>query len=411
MLAPGPTAAGERIVFLDAVRGVALGGILLANLMSFFAAGMLDSAARLELPWGALGEGVLFAINWLVEGKFYSVFSILLGAGFILQARRAERRASSREEFERFFRRRMAILTAIGLTHMVLFWAGDILTLYGILGLLLPWLWRLSGRLRASFILVLLLVPLGTHALVVASDGRLDPRAPFASASAEVRDRIGAGDRESLDLFARGSVGDYLSWNVPYAMTRPGTYLQGGRPAKVLALFLLGAWLAAFVLPRLDTFRTSLIAVAVIGGILGLASSAVYASIKMSTGSTFMVSDIGLLQTIAYTLGTTPLALACLAAAVLAWRTRALRAALDWFAPLGRMALTIYLTQTVIQLLVFTGVGFGLAGRVSFVWLPVVAATILIVQRFACVFWLGRHPQGPVEWLWRRFAYGGRLAG
>jgi len=405
--APGPTAAGERIVFLDAVRGVALGGILLANLMSFFAAGMLDRAARLELPWGTLGEGVLFAINWLVEGKFYSVFSILLGAGFVLQAQRA----SSREEFERFFRRRMGSLAVIGLTHMVLFWAGVILTVYGLLGLLLPWLWRLSGRTRAALILVLLLIPLGTHVLVVASDGRLDPRAPFAAASAEVRDRIGVADRESLDLFARGSVRDYAAWNVPYAMTRPGTYLQGGRPAKVLALFLLGAWLAAFVLPRLDDLRRSLIAVAVVGGALGLVSSAVYASIKMATGSTFMVSDTGLLQTIAYTLGTTPLALAYLAAAVLAWRTRAMQALLAWFAPLGRMALTVYLTQTILQILAFTGVGFGLAGRASFAWLPVVAAAILIVQRYACVFWLERHPQGPAEWFWRRFAYGPRSAG
>ncbi|MYF76312.1 MAG: DUF418 domain-containing protein [Acidobacteria bacterium] len=403
----GPTPAGERLPLLDAVRGVALGGILLANLMSFFAVEMLGAEQRLAMSWGWAGEHVLFAINWFVEGKFYSVFSILLGIGFALQAGRSAGRGASPADFARFFRRRMWVLVAIGLVHMVVFWAGDILTLYGVMGLLLPTLARLGGGLRGALIGALFLVPLGTHALVVSTEGRLDPRTPFAAAGTALRERVAGPERTSLDLFAHGSGTDYHAWNVSTAVVRPGAYLQQGRPAKVLFLFLLGAWLGAGVLPRLDRMRRSLWLTVALGGVVGLAGSFVYATIKGSTESWFLLSGTGLLQTAAYTFGTAPLALAYLAAWALAWRASWGRSALGWFVPLGRMALTVYLTQSVVQMTIFTSLGLGLAGRVPVVWIPAVAALMLVAQRYGCSWWLARHERGPAEWVWRRVTYGG----
>lgn len=405
---PGPTRASERIALLDAIRGIALGGILLANLMSFFGADMLGAAARRAMPWGETGERVLFAVNWLVEGKFYSIFSMLLGVGFSLQGGRAARRDLSARDFDHFFRRRMAVLVAIGVTHMFVLWSGDILTLYGIMGLLLPTLARLRTAARTVAMLALFAVPVATHVLVLVSDGRFDPRPPFAEVGAGLRERLGVADRPTLDVFAHGPPGDYWAWNTSFAAARPGTYLQSGRPAKVLALFLLGAWLGTAVLPRLALRRGALVATLVAGGVVGLGSSYVYASIKSDTGSTFLTSTLGLTQTLAYTLGTTPLALAYLAALALAWEGRWTRNLMTWFVPLGRMALSVYLSQTLVQLVTFTSVGVGLAGELPLVYLPVVAATLLAMQRAACARWLRRHPQGPIEWAWRRATYGRR---
>lgn len=404
---PGPTSAEERLPLLDAVRGVALGGILLANLMSFFAVDMLGAEQRLAMSWGWAGEHVLFAVNWFVEGKFYSVFSILLGIGFALQAGRSARRGASPADFARFFRRRMWVLVAIGLVHMVVVWAGDILTLYGVMGLLLPSLARLKGGMRAALIGALFLAPLGTHALVVSTGGRLDPRAPFAAAGNTLRERFTNPERTALDLFARGSGTDYYVRNTSTVVVRPGAYLQQGRPAKVLFLFVLGAWLGASVLPRLARLRRSLLLTVALGGAVGLAGSFVYATIKAATESWFLMSGAGLLQTTAYTFGTTPLALAYLAAAALAWRASWGRRGLGWFVPLGRMALTVYLTQSVVQVAIFTSLGLGLAGRVPAVWIPAVAALVLVAQRHACSWWLARHERGPAEWIWRRATYGG----
>lgn len=91
----GPTAASERLPLLDAIRGMALGGILLANLTSFFGADMLDAAGRAAQPAAGVGQAVLVGIDWLVEGKFYSVFSMLFGIGFALQASRAAGRGAT----------------------------------------------------------------------------------------------------------------------------------------------------------------------------------------------------------------------------------------------------------------------------------------------------------------------------
>jgi uncharacterized protein len=402
----GPVAPHERIELLDAIRGIALGGILLANLMSFFGTDMLTADARRAQPLSGVADRVLFAIDWLVEGKFYSVFSILLGIGFGLQRARADERGET-SRFAAFFRRRMTVLVAIGAVHMFALWSGDILMLYGVMGLLLPTLARLPTASRTMVMLVLFAVPFATHVLVVVSQGGLDPRPPFAAAGAALREHWGVDERGTLDLFARGSSADYFAWNTANAIVRPGTYLQSGRPAKVLALFLLGCVLGTSVLPRVTALRRVLWRTLLVGAAVGLPASFVYASIKAATRSTFLVSGEGLVQTAAYTLGTTPLALAYLAGATLAWRTVLWRPWLEWFVPLGRMALTVYLTQSVVQLVIFTSHGFGLAGRVSIAWLPVVAAIILVTQRYVCQFWLTRHAQGPLEWIWRSVTYGG----
>ncbi|MCG8557175.1 MAG: DUF418 domain-containing protein [Proteobacteria bacterium] len=405
---PAPVSVAERLPLLDAIRGVALAGILLANLTSFFGVHVMDAAVRRSMVWSEIGDSVLFGIDWLVEGKFYSVFSILLGIGFALQRQRAAAVGVGVDQFARFFRRRMAILVGFGLVHMVALWSGDILVLYGLMGLLLPTFARLGTRPRAGLITVLLAAPLLTHLAVVASAGNADPRRPFAEAAAQVRERFGVGGRPTLELLASESSADYRAWNVANAVVRPGTYLQSGRPTKVLALFLIGAWLGFGVLTRLDTLGRSLRVTAAAGGVVGLSASYVYADIKADTGSTFMVSSTGLIQTVAYTLGTTPLALAYLALAVLACRATLTRQWLHWFVPLGRMALTVYITQTAVQLVAFTGYGFALAGRTPIALLPLFAISILSAQRYACAWWLGRNARGPLEALWRRWTYSDR---
>ena len=405
--ASGSVQAGERLGLLDAIRGLALGGILVANLVSFFGVYWMSPETRMAMAAGIVGEAVIFGMDWLIEGKFYSVFSILLGVGFAIQLQRAEARGQSRSEFGRFFRKRMGVLIGIGLLHLYAVWAGDILTLYGVMGLLLPTLARGSGRARLAVICLFLAIPLATHVLVYTTEGRLDPRPPFVELGDSAREALGGEGRGSLELYRDGSPSGYVAWNIGYAVARPGTYLQGGRPAHVMGLFLIGAWIGVALLPRLASLGRSLRVVAIAGAAVGLPASFVYALIKLRVDqSTFMLSAEGLLQTAVYALGSTPLALSYLAIAALAWRTDAGRRLLEWFVPLGRMALSVYISQSIIQLFVFTGWGFGLSARTPVALLPVAVVAILAVQRQVCVWWLARHRQGPLEWVWRRATYG-----
>jgi uncharacterized protein len=152
--------SSERIEILDALRGLALFGILLANILVWSGWVLMTDAQRLEL---AAAEGVGWQYRFhhlLVDGKFYTIFSLLFGAGFALQIARLTSRGA---DGLRIYRRRVLVLLAIGLIHSWLIWDGDILTLYALLGLLLPLFHRWSERslLFAAAILIFIVPPLG----------------------------------------------------------------------------------------------------------------------------------------------------------------------------------------------------------------------------------------------------------
>ncbi len=156
-----PTIGSERLQVLDTLRGFALFGILLANLVSFMGYNTYSAEEIVALP--VSDRAVLFSIDWFVEGKFYGIFSILFGVGFVLQAQRFR---VADVNFSAFWLRRMAILCCIGLLHMYLVWNGDILTLYGVLGMLLPLFLNLSNRALLRWIVALLSIPLLIHVLL-----------------------------------------------------------------------------------------------------------------------------------------------------------------------------------------------------------------------------------------------------
>src|SRR5438034_8335407 len=142
----------ERIQVLDVLRGVAVGGILLANVLVFFGLFIIPPDRAAALPTARLDTVVSFVEKVFVDGKFYSLFSLLFGIGFGLQIARGGD-ATVR------FRRRLRILLAIGAIHAFLIWAGDILMLYALLGFSLPWFARKTDRELLRWTVILLAIP------------------------------------------------------------------------------------------------------------------------------------------------------------------------------------------------------------------------------------------------------------
>lgn len=127
-----PVANTERIVSLDILRGVALGGVLLVNLLTVFRAPLSAHILGPDEPLGPGGALLLGLLRALIEFKAFTLFSFLFGVGVAIQADRAGERQPNG-----FLLRRFGTLLAIGLIHLVLVWNGDILTLYAVSGLLL----------------------------------------------------------------------------------------------------------------------------------------------------------------------------------------------------------------------------------------------------------------------------------
>ena len=133
----GPTTAKERHVILDALRGLALLGIALANFPEFALWTFLSADQQQAMPTAVVDRVVLFLQYLLVDGKFYTIFSLLFGIGFSL--------ILSRHPISLFLRR-MLILVVIGFCHLMFIWSGDILLLYAVGGLLLPLFIRMNDK-------------------------------------------------------------------------------------------------------------------------------------------------------------------------------------------------------------------------------------------------------------------------
>lgn len=388
------TASAERIEILDALRGFALFGILLANILVWSGWVIMTDAQRLAL---AGPEEVAWQYRFhhlLIDGKFYTIFSMLFGAGFALQIARLAARGA---DGLRIYRRRVLILLAIGLIHSWLIWDGDILTLYALLGLLLPIFrnWRERDLLLLAAVLIFIAPAVGMTAFSL-----LDwkPHDVLYGLSVWMAEAMGANTApdQAIAWMARPDFMGWFSWNFSGTPFSFGLRLETWRIPKVLGIMLIGMAVGRRLASQsLVEDRRLLSRVALIGLSVGLPASAVYAIVP-GLGQTDWPSLVG----------TVPLALAYAAAFVLLWRTA--RPVLRHFVPVGRMALTNYLMQSIIGTLLFFGIGFGLVGKLEPFAIYAVAAAIFTLQLLFSRWWLSRHEQGPMERLWRSLTYAGR---
>ncbi|HKC63429.1 MAG TPA: hypothetical protein VKB86_07320, partial [Pyrinomonadaceae bacterium] len=154
----GPVSLHERIEIIDVLRGLAVCGILIGNLQWFSGYGMMPPSLQRQTP--LTDQVTHFLVHFFVEGKFYSIFSFLFGFGFALQIERATERGDTRASL---FKRRLFWLLIIGLLHAYLLWAGDILSIYALMGFLLILFRRKTDGALVKWALVLMLIPILTY--------------------------------------------------------------------------------------------------------------------------------------------------------------------------------------------------------------------------------------------------------
>lgn len=396
--AAGPVAAGERLVTLDVLRGIALLGVVVANAWYWFSGlfvRMPELGPRLKT---LTSDGVTYQlVTLLVNGKAIAVFSFLFGMGLAIQAARAERRGTG---IAPLYLRRMAVLLAIGVTHGVLIWFGDILMAYALLGLLLLLCRKWSDRvLLGSAALLLVVLPVALAAWSVMQSGA--PAGPAADAA-----KVAAENAATLEALRSLDPARIVPVNVKhYRQTYFGEFWQQVYP-PIFGLFLLGLWAGRRrVFENVPAHAAALRRVAAWG-----------IGVGMTAGLAFLAFRVGLLKinpahpwfrpvfTVFRVLATEPLAAGYVAATVLLLERPVWRARLAAFAPVGRMALTNYLAQSVVCIAVFYG--GGLIGRVGLAPAVGIAVAIFIPQMAWSAWWLARFHFGPAEWVWRSLTYG-----
>lgn len=390
----GPVRSGQREEWLDALRGFALLGILLANITAFSGYAFLDPATRSSLPWSS-ADGVLqYLVHALVEAKFYSLFSFLFGLGFAVQMQRAETQGG---EFEAVFRRRLGWLLAFGLAHAFLVWFGDILNFYALLGFVLLWLRRLSARALLLSAIFCLTAPIWIYGLFVACS-QLAGAAPIATPETS------AGMRAIIRNYASGSYPDVVGSNMQVYVFAWIRRIYRFQLLRILGMFLLGAWAGKIGLAYArDAMRPTLRRWLGAGLLVGLPMNFAFAALG-GNDALLPASAKGFLSITLGSLGIPLLTLAYAATFALYWRTP--RGSGHLLVASGRMALSHYLGQSLVAVTLFYGIGFGLFGQASYGAGLAIAAVVFLALALFCRGWLQRASRGPMEALWRRLAYG-----
>lgn len=352
----------DRIEELDVLRGVALCGIFLVNMIDF--SGSALRAGTLTMRGTIIDQLVDLLIAGFAITKFYLIFSFLFGVGFAVQMQRMQ---ESGRPFVRLYMQRLGVLLAIGVAHTVLLWDGDILRLYAIAGLLLLILRKIPTK-------PLLMIAAGVivSGTVYFSFVPLDSSSTLMSSS-------------SLAVYASGTYTDLVKHRLSEQ------FVLDIQIPMVLAMFLLGLVVGRErIISNIHTHETFLRRAwkgALPLGILGsLAMLVGYA-----TENSFLVS-------LSVHLGAPLLSFSYVALILL--NARRLRL----FAYAGRMALTNYLAHSVISTTLFYSYGFGLYDKLSATESTLLALAILSAQIAISKWWLSHNRMGPMEWLWRKMA-------
>jgi uncharacterized protein len=397
-----PISNASRIDLLDVLRGFAICGILLGNI-PFFMGYYMSSAKQAMFSLAVADKVTILLIHFFIEGKFYSLFSLLFGIGFSIQLSRASEKGQS---FLPHYVRRLTVLFFIGIVHLLLIWSGDILTSYAITGFILLIFRNRSDQILLRWAFFLLLLPVLQYALVMAVGGGIHPGTIFTMAGSYFRHYFGLQEIGGRLTLLQGDYYLIVQSNIVSACFRFSDLLYTGRFFKILAMFLLGYYVGRKQLfKHLEANQSLLKKLLIWGFALGIPTNLVLVWL-MELGNDHPPSFLGLSQSFFYAIGVVPLSLAYTSLFAILWQKPAWKNKLRFFAPIGKMALSNYLLQSLICVWLFYGFGFNLIGKLGpFVGMGI-AVLILTGEYQFSRWWLSRYQFGPLEWVWRSLTYG-----
>jgi len=418
-----PVTVSARIASLDILRGVALLGVLLLNILGF---GM--ASAGYFHPLVGLGKNpelnyaVWGTMNLFFEGSMRGLFSLLFGAGIVLFATGFGTRKGKEKGALLHYKRTFFLLLFGMFDSFVLLWTGDILILYAMAGALLYPL----RNARPKTLLILSATVLLCTSILFAVSGVLveEGRDAAARIDADPSAEHSAEERELATLWTDSE--NQFSYNES-AMEeeldiRRGSYLEIAdysakkvidsllffTPVYMLwdcvGMMLLGMGLYRMGVLSAKRSKKNYLQLAIGGFALGLAVNGF--ELFQAVDSDFDAIVVSGYFQGTYQLGRVAMSMGWLGLIMLFCQGNLWSGLKNRLAAVGRMALSNYLLHSLICLVLFTGAGFGLIGVFERWELYVIVLLIWMLQLALSPWWLKRYSFGPAEWLWRSLTYG-----
>ncbi|MBN2345821.1 MAG: DUF418 domain-containing protein [Candidatus Aminicenantes bacterium] len=391
-----PVEPEQRIEILDLLRGFALLGIIFYNML-FFSGYVFAHFSELKRLFDfALNERIYGFLDIVITAKFYTLFSILFAVGFFIQL---NKHGGDGAGFLKTYRRRLYILFTIGLAHSLV-WYGDILLTYSLIALVMILFRNVRPKPLLRWSVFFLTLPLLIDMALLPFAGSLHPVAasPISSAHVSYPD---VDPSAVIRTFQDGTIAEVFILNAHNIVWKYLSYFPSGGYFTYLGIFLLGYYLASigfFLKKRISTrfwlgcmaigFAATLAAKALGGNVYLFPPTLLNALYKalLTVGqifvcffyiaSVFRISQMGIGKKISRRL-----------------------------IPVGRMALSNYLLQTILMVAIFYPFGLGLIGRIGLIPTSCIAISVLMVEIVISNAWLNRFRFGPMEWLWRSLTY------
>lgn len=411
-----PTPTGNRIVALDVLRGFALLGILLANIMNF------GGVASLGQEWTGFADKAVQGFVWFfVSGKFISLFAMLFGIGFAMQIARLEEKTG---HYLWTYGRRLLVLFLFGAAHLVLD-PAEVLNVYAICGALLLLFRRVSLKALLLWALLLMSLP-HLHTLIVSTLATVETPLQVPEEAEQIEQQTNqkvedeSGDTDSgnswnpydgeraIRAFSEGDLSDVLAYNLHFTVDRfTSSWVNYLWMLVPLPLMLVGVFIGRRrILERIHDEMPLLRKAFWLGlgfGIAGTWFSQVLFGWAAMAGWNPWIAFAGSVLLFVARWG---MALGYAAGIVLLIQHDSWKKCLTPLQAVGRLALTNYLLQTLICTTLFYAYGLGLYGKFGPAAAALLAVAIYLFQVALSLLWTRRFRFGPAEWLWRSLTYG-----
>jgi uncharacterized protein len=373
----------QRIFEIDALRGFALLGILIINIIAFSWPVIYTQALNQSVSLNSFSLMTENVVQWFVQGKFYTLFALLFGISFYLFLQKNTRKIGLR---------RSSILMFFGICHAFLLWWGDILIIYSLCGILLLFISKMSNvKMFFSAILLYLIFALFMFLLVP------------SQIPASISNHYERMYDQSLEVYSKGSFEDLFNQRIlDWFLLSQNIVLS---PFVILPLFILGyIAIASGFLQKLLSNHNMLMKTIVLSGFLGITLT----TIKEYTASKKMNTEFTFYDFFHLTFGW----LADLFLAVFYGTLIIVMIKKKWFQTFfqlchlaGKMSLSHYLFQSIACNLIFYSYGLGLYGKLDIPTLVIISFGIFTLQLYMSKWWLHKFKIGPAEKLWRKWLY------
>ena len=340
-----PFAPKKRYVSLDALRGFALMGICLANYPEFSLYSFQTQSYIENMPSYSLDKVVKFLQYLFIDGKFYTIFSILFGIGFSIIIENA--RQKGKNGFKIFYRR-MFCLLVIGLLHLMFLWSGDILMLYALMGMILPLFRNIKTSKLLNTAFLFLCLPYAVELFRYTADISLADYPYRAWWSLCAKYGI-TKDNFAFWLSDAKSYKEVFQFLIQGSAERMWEFVLSSRYFKVLGLFLIGFCIGKEkIYANLSAYKKLFKRLTLCLGIFGFITSVFYAFANVG-----IINLEPLHLSFLYIISVYPLGIAYICIFALLYMRYQDKKIWTTLAYPGRMALTNYIMQSVFGIIIF----------------------------------------------------------